>query len=534
MEKIGCCERLVAEEEEEGKENMATRRMRRTREVSTSGEDEESSGFDLYRIQGNTTAAVNAILSSNSTKKNNEETEGGDKMVDEYNLLVLGFLNNPKNDIDAFLQQLEEFERNIPKQERSSETVRKRYHLILTYNRALVHFASGDTEQTILICNDAVKGMILNKSKPDDILVPVFIHTAFLLLECLLASATGRHDGFRNETYDCPHPDSILAWLEALEIDENDAQLKFLLTLYKGRVDLAHLDDNGKHVDSKVRSARKELKTAMEVYQHKLRQCFGADTASVVSSANSEGNSSAHFHLPSSSAHDYQQQQRPSSTVLQKYGQSALCLKAHLEQLKGNTKKSLILCSEAQGSTKEDGTYDAVHENNLAVVYETNGKRHLALHEISKALRATHDSEKIESPRFHNDGTVRRNITPEILHNAAICALQAKNYVSAYECMVACISHSTIFRCRLRCWLRMAEACIGVFSQLNEQHQRNTACLTTVFNQGYVHATITVAVLFLYTLAKPHIVGDQGSEWSNNGKLKFAQYYGSQHGRIGN
>ena len=478
---------------------MATRRMRRTREVSTAGgEDDESSGFDLYRMQGNTNAAWSAFLSSSSATNNAEGGEGGDSTVNEYNLLVLGYLNhhpnnnnnnNNNNSVETFLQQLQDFEKSLLKQhERSSnaEGVKNRYHLILTYNRALVHFASGDMERTINICQDAVQGMIQNKSKPDDILVPVLIHFAFLLLECLLATAAGRHSGFGNDTYKCPHPDAILAWLDALDLDEQDAPLKFLLTLYKGRVDLAHLDESGKHVDSKVRSARKELKTAMEVYQHKLRQCFGADTASVVSSANSEGYSSAHFHLLSSSSvhHDYQQQQRPSSTVLQKYGQSALSAKAHLEQLKGNTKKSLILCSEAQGSTKEDGTYDVFHANNLAVVYGTNGKRHLALHEISKALRASHASGMNEAPNFHNDGTVRRDTTPEILHNTAICALQAKQYVSAYECMVACISQSTMFRSRLRCWLRMAEACIGVFSQLNEHHQRNTARLVTVLNQG--------------------------------------------------
>lgn len=449
--------------------------MRRTREVTTSGEEDES-GYDLYRIQGNTSAALNAFLSN--------PNEEGDKNVIEYNLLVLGYLNSPNKNRDAFLKQLQEFESNIPQHERSSEGVKNRNRLVMAYNRALVHFSSGEIERTIHICNDALKGMMEKKMKPEDVLVPVVARMAFLLLDALLSTAIGRHSGFRNDTYDCPHPDSILEWLDTLDIDEQDAQLKFLLTLYKGRVDLAHLDDSGKRMDSKVRSARKELKTAMEVYQHKLRQSFGADTASVVSSANSEGNSSTNYHLSSSSAQDYQQQQqRPSSTVLQKYGQSALTLKANLEQLKGNTKKSLILCSEAQGSTKDDGTYDAIHENNLAVVYETNGKRHLALHALSKALRAIENADNIQPPMFHNDGTVRRDTTPEILHNAAICALLAKKYISAYECMAACISRSIVFRSRHRCWLRMAEACIGIFSDLNEQ-QQNAAGFTAVLSQG--------------------------------------------------
>ncbi len=470
---------------DEIRNKMTTRRMRRTREVTTSGEEEDSSsssGYDLYRIQGNTNAAWNAFRKN--TKEEQEEDERN-KTILAYNLLLLGYLNDSQHKSDTLLNQLDEMERNVLQNESISEAIKKKYHYFGVYNRALVHFASGDTEQTIRIANDAVKAIIQSKVQPEDNNIPILTQIAFLLLEALLATAMGRHYGFQHEMYDCPHPDKILEWLDTLDIDEQDAQIKFMLTLYKGRVDLAHLDESGKHMDNKVRSARKELKTAMEVYQHKLRQCFGADTASVVSSANSEGNSSTHFHLSSSSGHDYQQHQRPSSTVLQKYGQSALNLKAHLEQLKGNTKKSLILCSEAQASTKEDGSYDAIHENNHAVVYGTSGKCHLALHAMSKALRATKDPKDIAaSSMFHNDGTVRRDNTPEILHNTAICALQAKNYLSAYECMVACITRSSHFRSRPRCWLRMAEACIGIFSELNEQYQRNAPSFTSVVEQG--------------------------------------------------
>ncbi|GAX22260.1 CCR4-NOT transcription complex subunit 10 [Fistulifera solaris] len=465
---------------------MTTRRMRRTREVTTSGEEEDSSslssGYDLYRIQGNTKAAWRAFRKN---AKEEQEEDDRNKTILEYNLLLLGYLNDSQHNSDSLLKQLDELETLLSRSDSSPETIQKQHHYVVVYNRALVHFASGDAEQTIHSTNGVVREIIQNKVKPEDNHIPILAHIAFLLLEALLATAMGRHYGFQHEMYDCPHPDKILGWLDTLDIDEQDAPIKFMLTLYKGRVDLAHLDETGKHMDSKVRSARKELKTAMEVYQHKLRQCFGADTASVVSSANSEGNSSTNFHLSSSSGHDYQQHQRPSSTILQKYGQSALNLKAHLEQLKGNTKKALILCSEAQVSAKEDESYDAIHENNHAVLYGTNGKCHLALHAMSKALRATKDPKDIATlPIFHNDGTVCRDNTPEILHNTAICALQAKKYLSAYECMVACITRSYHFRSRPRCWLRIAEACIGIFSELNEQHQRTAPSFTSVVEQG--------------------------------------------------
>ena len=122
-----------------------------------------------------------------------------------------------------------------------------------------------------------------------------------------------------------------------------------------------------------------------------------------------------------------QQPPPPSSVVLQKLNQSALCLKAHLEQLKGNTKKSLILCSEALAATvaeDDKAAYEAMHCNNLAVVYETNNRRHLALHALSKSLRAP-------SQLFRKDGTARADPTLQILSNAAVCALRARKYCSA-------------------------------------------------------------------------------------------------------
>jgi tetratricopeptide (TPR) repeat protein len=274
-----------------------------------------------------------------------------------------------------------------------------------------------------------------------------------LLLESLLGLSIGRNTGLDHERIGCPSAATIIEWLESLDA-EQDPHLKFLLALYKSRVDLTKRDGAGIHLDSKVRSARKELKSAMEVFQQKLRPSFGAETGSVVSSANSEENSMLY-------SHEHQQQQLPTSLVLQKCNQSALSLKANLEQLKGNTKKSLILCSEAQSAAKDDGSYDTVHSNNLAVVYETIDKRHLALHALTKSLRANADVSV-----FHDDGTARPNLTLAVLHNAAICALQAKNYLSAYECMAACVMGSDVFCSRPRCWLRISEACIGRFNEL--------------------------------------------------------------------
>jgi len=198
----------------------------------------------------------------------------------------------------------------------------------------------------------------------------------------------------------------------------------------------------------------------MDIFQHKLRPSFDCgEAASVVSSANSEEN------MSTSTPQQETQQPPPSSVILQKYNQSALNLKANLEQVKGNTKKSLILCSEAL-AVAENPSYEAVHSNNLAVVYGTKNKRHLALHALSKSLRASEDSSAI----FHSDGTARPDYSVMMLHNASICALQTRSFLSAYECMATCVVRSDVFRNRPRCWLRMAEACMGLFSQTKSQN----------------------------------------------------------------
>jgi tetratricopeptide (TPR) repeat protein len=455
---------------------VSSRRMRRTRGVPTSSDEELLSYFDLYEIQGDSRSALDVFAT------NRKEEGAKPTLASDYNLLLLQQLAANQSDAALsrkdFLRKLDAFEAEVAAKKADqllSARQHQRNEFIMAYNRALVLQASGDIVKSIAICNEKLNDMITRRQKPADEIVPAASRMALLLLECLLALAVGRNSGFSHERFGSPTADATIEWLELLDT-EQDPQLKFLLALYKSRVGLAQLDQDGKHVDSKIRSARKELKSAMELFQNKLRPSFGAETGSVVSSANSE-EMSQHHHASILHLHHHEQPQPPSSLVLQKYNQSALSLKANLEQLKGNTKKSLILCSEAQVATKDDGAYDAVHSNNLAVVYESNGKRHLALHALTKALRANHNNKTGDdatlSSVFHKDGTTRPDLTLEILHNAAICALQTRNYLSAYECMVTCVTRSEVFGSRPRCWLRVAEACLGIFTELKKRQQKS-------------------------------------------------------------
>ena len=230
--------------------------------------------------------------------------------------------------------------------------------------------------------------------------------------------------------------DAIIAWLDSLDFETNP-RLKFLLALYKSRLDFAARDASGKMIDSKVKNVRKELKLRPDLNS--------TDTASLGSS--SEVNQSDDYSIKSQMIPGNHQE-----ALLQSLNQSALNLKANWEQVKSNAKKSLVLCAQARSP---DQVYESIHFNNLAVVYASCAKRHLALHSTSRSLRTC------ETPSFRLDGTATPNSTLAVLHNSALLAFSAQKFLSAYECMANCVMISKEYAKRPRCWLRMAESCIG-------------------------------------------------------------------------
>jgi tetratricopeptide (TPR) repeat protein len=398
--------------------------------------EEGASVKELYEDFGHTAAALQMLKPSSPE--------------DEYNHLLLSSMQagSPKDLVNI----LQEWEAKQPPADASDQSAsskqsarkRKRSDWIMTYNRALALFSSGDAERSTQLCLEKLKPFLEEKQKVTDDFLSIACRTTFLYLEGIMALSVGSHAGL-DEIDEQLSSKKLIEWLEGLNLDK-EPQHKFLLALYKSRLDCIENDSSGKVDDAKIRSARKELKQAMEIFQHKLRP--SGDTGSLGSSSYLEENNGY-------------QQQTPMSPVLQAQNQAALNLKANTEQLKGNIKKSLILCSEAQAaSSADDTTYDAIHANNLAIVYQTNGKRHLALHTLAKALRS-----KSGEVAFGQDGTARPDQMLRILYNAASCAMQAQNFISAYECMATCIRCSAVIGNRPRCWLRAAEACLGLYSK---------------------------------------------------------------------
>ena len=201
------------------------------------------------------------------------------------------------------------------------------------------------------------------------------------------------------------------------------------------------------------------------------------------------------------------------SKRLHDQNQYALYLKANLEHFKGNTKKSLKLCAEAlhasqrrresveemftnNNNNKDDGHFNgnnnnnnsdkqnssmrqslvercqdkdyAIYYNNLGILHQSSGKVHIAMHYFTKGLSCIERLEKqhktLSSTSFEVDGTIGIIPKHEILYNTAICANTVpgnKNAKFAYECMAKCVHGSHSFRKRPRCWLRMAESCVG-------------------------------------------------------------------------
>ena len=197
--------------------------------------------------------------------------------------------------------------------------------------------------------------------------------------------------------------------------------------------------------------------------------------------------------------------------------ESVLFLKANLEYLRGNTSKSLKLCAEARsagknlrlrdndkdlerprninapqdfpmsdfmeserhdtaipsnpdGEARRKSAYgDAIYYNNLALLHQSAGKMFLALQYYSFALSYMQQSLDGVSPTpptsrtsCWSNGGVCPDLTSEILSNKSLCAFHAQEFHTAYSCMAQCVKHSpSVFGKRARCWLRMAQSCIG-------------------------------------------------------------------------
>ncbi|XP_047130711.1 CCR4-NOT transcription complex subunit 10 isoform X1 [Hydra vulgaris] len=148
----------------------------------------------------------------------------------------------------------------------------------------------------------------------------------------------------------------------------------------------------------------------------------------------------------------------------------ALFLKSNLECLHGNYQKSIKLLNSAPKSSSitEGGHALAVmYYNNMSFVHFCMGKYNLAVLYAMKSLEENIAIMKVLPPmeKFSNYSgrslqTLSINQRANIMYNMGVSLLFANKPEQAFECLMESQSE---YQCNPRYWLRLAEACIGVF-----------------------------------------------------------------------
>lgn len=455
--------------------------------------DGAPSPWEVYEVTGNSAGALKLLDAASETAA--PEVKAYNKALLEAMVETEGI---PKvQNLQSVMDTLKILETSVMKAHSVAEPnkapgsrKRRRDEWTITYNQSLLFMAQGKIRTSVAKLWEKVSPFV--KSAPPQLsqdLLQILCRMALLALEGMLSLTVGSPSGIPQEwdfvdiyqsgsgaaaesTAGLLKLSELIPWLQqCIDHTKDNAQLKFSMSLYMARMGFLHRDGLGKLEDAKIRSARKELKQAMEIFQHKIRPSGGGDTGSLASSTNTPDPLQLSSTNPTTNnsetvSGNNTKDDQSLSEVARRLQQAALNLKANMEQLKGNAKKSLILCAEAQGSVPANlptdnpaSSYESTHFNNLAIVYETSKKPHLALHAWSKALARTTPA------AIQSDGTVHFDQTSKILYNAAIGSLQSKNFRSAYECMGTCLQHSETWRSRGRCWVRLGEACLGLWSQ---------------------------------------------------------------------
>lgn len=341
--------------------------------------DEARSYWEIYQTTGDSKGALKVLQSQNPTHS--------------YNEWVLSLPTDLSNEPSADDSQ------------------------IVLYNRSLLEFSQGNYQNcSELLWKQLGESIEAQKLPMNDLATQM----AVLYVEALLLANT-------KTDYD-----RILTWLELWDSDD-DVHIKFVMSVAKSRIRLHQKTPNS------LRLAKKDLKTAMEVY-HKLR-------------GNSEGNSSVMSEEGSQQSNSQQQPPQPQGP-LGKYSLTAFSLKSHLELCKGNLKKSIVL------------NQSKWQDNNLALVYASHDCPHLAWHVLQ---RQTYERQILDQ-----DGTAQPDWTRIVLYNAGLTALACRLYLNAYQCLAACIEHHP------KCILRMAQACIGWHDTIKRKQQEQQGPVTKV------------------------------------------------------
>ncbi|ETW09271.1 hypothetical protein H310_01670 [Aphanomyces invadans] len=336
---------------------------------------------------------------------------------------------------------------------------------LLRYNLALVYF-----RQKKYAAAASLLDVLLRAIEPMD--ENVAMHICFLYLDVIL------HSSRSNSIIEAAAPssalrqkaDALIAYLEsphtfnglvplptsdkkptkasaaaAAAHESHVVEFKFRLHLYKSKLALLH--DN-------LKGAKKDVKTAMEIYQRDIKPVKGDGSNAVVSLPPIAGGVGSIYVPPNAAVQN----------------SSALFLKAQLEYLRRNFKK----CIKLIASCKQQTVDEALYLNNLGCVHSQLGHHQAAQSYFAKALETSspsRPSSKASGSKTASDATTNAahhlasSAQAEILYNNGLQLLVLKKYALAFRCLHAA---SKLMFNRPKLWLRLGECCTASYAAQRE------------------------------------------------------------------
>ncbi|KAG7398569.1 CCR4-NOT transcription complex subunit 10 [Phytophthora boehmeriae] len=286
----------------------------------------------------------------------------------------------------------------------------------------------------------------------------VAMHAGFLYLDVILHSSRGCVSTERERATTIKKAQNILAFLEkshrfntvqetpdhllqrdaAGNVVETETQRKsrwdvtefrFRLHLYRAKFML---------LQSNLKTAKKEVKSALEIFQKEIKTYDRGDaTATSTSplSMESEKTSTAIGH--------------PCLVV---QNSTALFLKANLEYLKKNYKK----CIKLLASCTQEAVSESVLLNNMGCIHYQMGQRKAAQSYFARALQATTKATKMDAV------VITSSSHHEIMYNNGLHLLLQGEFALAFRCFH---ESSRLFFNRPKLWLRLGECCTAAFAK---------------------------------------------------------------------
>ncbi|KDO32983.1 hypothetical protein SPRG_02674 [Saprolegnia parasitica CBS 223.65] len=299
---------------------------------------------------------------------------------------------------------------------------------LLRYNLAACYF-----RQQKYASASSILDALLRAMEPMDEVVAM--HICFLYLDVLLHSSRSSAMSESALTNMRQKAHALLAYLEsphgfngladdqepvkdAAAKERSLVEFKFRFHLYKAKVALLH--ENAK-------VAKKEVKSAMEVFQKEIKPKEPSNAA-VTTTPSSLGVGVGAIFVPAPAVQNT----------------AALYLKAQLEYLRRNFKKSIKLVA----SCKKGSVDDSIMLNNLGCIHAQLGQHQAAQSYFAQALNATKRRSKPEP--------LSASVQAELLYNNGLTLLVQKKFALAFRCFSGA---TRLFFNRPKLWLRLGECC---------------------------------------------------------------------------